>query len=70
MKKQDPRMSLNFSAIAKGYAVDVVAEFLKSKGIKNFLVEIGGELVAKGYNSKRRNAGRSVSISLRRTAKI
>ena len=41
--KQDPRMSLNFSAIAKGYAVDVVAELLESKGIENFLVEIGGE---------------------------
>lgn len=50
--KQDPRMSLNFSAIAKGYAVDVVAEFLESKGVKSFLVEIGGELVAKGYNQK------------------
>lgn len=50
--KQDPDMSLNFSAIAKGYAVDVIAEFLKSKDVKNFLVEIGGELVAKGYNQK------------------
>ena len=45
-------MSLNFSAIAKGYAVDVVAELLESKGIENFLVEIGGELVGKGRNPK------------------
>lgn len=50
--KQDRRMSLNFSAIAKGYAVDVVAELLESKGIENFLVEIGGELVGKGRNPK------------------
>lgn len=33
--KQDSRMSLNFSAIAKGYAVDVVVELLESKGIEN-----------------------------------
>ncbi len=52
VKKQDPRMSLNFSAIAKGYAVDVVAALLASKGIENFLVEIGGELVGKGRNPK------------------
>ncbi len=41
-------VQLDFSAIAKGYAVDVVAEFLKSKGIENLLVEIGGELICFG----------------------
>ncbi|WP_200975470.1 FAD:protein FMN transferase [Echinicola sp. 20G] len=41
---------LDFSAIAKGYGVDVVADFLESKGVEDMLVEIGGELVAKGTN--------------------
>lgn len=52
VKKQVPEMYLDFSAIAKGYGVDVVADFLKSKGIENYLVEIGGELLARGVNDK------------------
>jgi len=52
VKKEVSEMYLDFSAIAKGYGVDVVSEFLVSKGIDNFLVEIGGELVAKGLNDK------------------
>ncbi|MCS5491047.1 FAD:protein FMN transferase [Algoriphagus limi] len=43
---------LDFSAIAKGQGVDVVAQFLASKGLENYLVEIGGELVARGMNDK------------------
>jgi len=41
---------LDFSAIAKGYAVDVVADFLKGKGIKNYFIEIGGEVACYGEN--------------------
>ncbi len=41
---------IDFNALAKGYAVDVFAEFLESKGCKNYLVEIGGELRGKGAN--------------------
>lgn len=41
-------IQLDFSAIAKGYAVDVVAELLASNGIENYLVEVGGELRASG----------------------
>ena len=52
IEKTDPRVMLDCSAIAKGYAVDKVADFLRSKGIKNFLVEIGGEIVAQGHNPK------------------
>ena len=44
-------MQLDFNSIAQGYSVDVVASFLESKGIKNYLVEIGGELKANGVNS-------------------
>ncbi|KAA1245561.1 FAD:protein FMN transferase [Aquimarina sp. RZ0] len=39
---------LDFNALAKGYAVDVFAEFLEGKGIENYLVEIGGEIRGKG----------------------
>jgi thiamine biosynthesis lipoprotein len=43
---------LDASAIAKGYGVDVVAEFLKDKGVSNYMVEIGGEVVTAGVNPK------------------
>jgi len=46
--KDDPRITLDFNAIAQGYSVDVVADFLESLGIKNYLVEIGGEIRAGG----------------------
>ena len=41
---------IDFNAIAKGYAVDVISDFLTNKNIKNHLVDIGGELNAKGIN--------------------
>lgn len=46
--KSDPRISLDFNAIAQGYSVDVVSSFLEGKGIGSFLVEIGGEVRVKG----------------------
>lgn len=46
--KADPRVQFDFNAIAKGYAADVVGAFLESKGIQSYLVEIGGDLVARG----------------------
>ena len=51
--KRDPRMMLDCSAIAKGYGVDVVARYLRSLGIQNFMVEIGGEVVTSGVNPQR-----------------
>ncbi len=51
--KQDPRTMLDCSAIAKGYGVDVVANYLKRQGIKNFMVEIGGEIVTLGVSESR-----------------
>ena len=50
--KQDPRTMLSCSAVAKGYSVDVIAQLLDRKGIKNYMVDIGGELVVKGVNPK------------------
>lgn len=44
-------ININLSAIAKGYAVDEIAKLIKSKGIGNFLVEIGGEIYASGVNN-------------------
>lgn len=46
--KQDPRSSINFNAIAQGYSVDVVCDWLASLGITNYLVDIGGEVRARG----------------------
>lgn len=48
--KQDPRIMLSCSAVAKGYSVDIVAQLLERKGIKNYMVDIGGEVVVKGKN--------------------
>jgi len=46
--KESPLVMLDFNAIAQGYTVDVLAAFLESKHIDNYLVEVGGELCAKG----------------------
>lgn len=53
IKKKDPRIMLDCSAIAKGYGSDVVAQFLKKHNIQNFMVEIGGEIVTNGVSDKR-----------------
>lgn len=44
---------LEFNAIAKGYGVDVIAEFLESKNVSNYLVEIGGEVRVNGENKEK-----------------
>ena len=51
--KTDPRIMLSCSAVAKGYAVDVIAQLLKKKGIRNFMVDIGGEVVVHGQNPQK-----------------
>ncbi len=50
--KLRPNTQLDFSAIAKGYAVDVIAAFLADKGHINTFVEIGGEITARGVNQE------------------
>lgn len=50
VKKADPRVMIDCGAIAKGYGVDRVARVLREKGVRNFMVEIGGEVVTKGRN--------------------
>ncbi|MBO4645266.1 MAG: FAD:protein FMN transferase [Bacteroidales bacterium] len=49
--KSDPRIQLDFNAIAKGYAVDKVAELLEQRGIQNYVVDIGGEVRTHGEKS-------------------
>ncbi len=46
--KSVPGVQLDFSALAKGYGVDLAANYLNKRGIKNFLVEIGGEVYCQG----------------------
>ncbi len=48
--KANKNIYLDFNAIAKGYAIDRIAAMLNAKGVKNYLIEVGGELVAKGRN--------------------
>ncbi|MCK0144844.1 FAD:protein FMN transferase [Arenibacter sp. F26102] len=50
IKMAHPGMYFDFNAIAKGYAVDRLAVLLQEKGISDYLIEVGGELVAKGEN--------------------
>jgi len=50
--KENTGIMLDMSAIAKGYTCDIIGKFLAGKGCKNFMVEIGGEVVAKGVNAK------------------
>ena len=46
--KQDARIQIDLNSIAKGYSVDLIADYLKKKGINRFVVEVGGEIVASG----------------------
>lgn len=48
VRKKDQRVRLDFNAFAQGYSVDVVADFLKAKGVGSYIVEIGGEVYANG----------------------
>lgn len=46
--KDNENMSLDFNAVAQGYTADIIGEYLYSQGINNYLVDIGGEITAKG----------------------
>jgi len=53
LRKQDKRVMLDCSAIAKGYGCDVVAAMFKQRNIENYMIEIGGEIVSHGISNKR-----------------
>lgn len=48
VRKPFPETEIDFNAIAQGYSVDMVGEFLESMGIENYLIDIGGEVIGKG----------------------
>ena len=52
IQKEHENIQMDFSAIAKGFGTDQVAKTLKEKGIRNFMIEIGGEISASGNNPK------------------
>ena len=51
IKKRYTEILFDFNAIAQGYTSDVVANYLSAKGIKNYIVEIAGEMYLKGRNT-------------------
>jgi thiamine biosynthesis lipoprotein len=50
--KLDSFLTLNFNAVAKGYLVDLISDYLVSNEVANFMVEVGGELRVKGKNAE------------------
>ena len=50
--KVDPRVMIDLNALVPGYVADLIGAFLESKGVQNYLVEIGGELRCRGLNPK------------------
>ncbi len=60
--KEEPRINLNMSAISKGYTCDLIGHFLTEKGVQNYMIDIGGEVVTKGVNAK----GKVWSIGIRK----
>ena len=62
LEKDDERITLDASAIAKGYACDIIADLLREQGCENLLVDIGGEVVLQGVNDK----GKAWSVGITR----
>ena len=60
--KKEPGVEIDCNGIAQGYTSDVIAKFLLSRGISNYLVDVGGELVALGNNDK----GKPWSVGIER----
>lgn len=54
INKGNPNIKIDMNAISKGFTSDLIANFLKEKGCKNYMVEIGGEVVASGENAKQK----------------
>lgn len=49
--KEHPQIYFDFNAVAKGYAIDCLGRYMESMGVRNYLIELGGEILAKGINS-------------------
>jgi len=56
IQKKHPQIYFDFNAVAKGYGIDLIGAYLEANGVDNYLIELGGELLAKGRNlSKDKN---------------
>ena len=51
ISKTNPNTQLDYNGIAQGYSVDVLADYFKANGVSNFMIEVGGELLANGRKS-------------------
>lgn len=56
VEKAFPEVYLDFNAIAKGYAIDLIGHYLDNREVENYLIELGGELLARGENLQRNGA--------------
>ena len=50
VKKEHPAIYFDFNAVAKGYGIDCIGRYLEAEGIKDYLIELGGEVLANGEN--------------------
>lgn len=50
ISKEYPQIYFDFNAVAKGFGIDCLGRYLESKGVKNYLIELGGEILTKGEN--------------------
>lgn len=48
--KEDPRIELDMNSIAQGYTCDIIGDFFERRGIRNYLIEVGGEILVNGNN--------------------
>ena len=62
--KKDSLLTLNFNAIAKGYLVDLIAGYIETKGLTNYLVEVGGEMRVKGKNFNKESWSVGINVPL------
>jgi len=62
ISRKVPGVQLDFSSVAKGFGVDLIAKLLEKQGIDNFLVDIGGEMVMKGVNPKNKKWSIGINV--------
>ena len=57
LKKNNKNLKVNLSSIGKGYGIDLIGRKLDELGIRNYLINIGGDIFTKGHNKKKRKLG-------------
>ena len=55
LTKKIKNLKINLSSIGKGYGIDIIGKKLDQLGIKNYIINIGGDILTKGYNSKKKD---------------